>query len=155
MIFLLIKNGVVVNSVVADQTFADSIKSQYDFVIQTANKPGDPSVGYLYNGSTFSAPPVVITDDQRIGQKGADIEFGRKIFIEFTVANDKRNLSSDQIATITKLFSEIQGYLLAGQLDAVLKYLPLITVDGVLFTNQIIADLTQKITTYKSGVIIK
>lgn len=56
MVFCLIKDGVVVNAIVADQSFVDLIKSQYDFVIQTDDLDPQPGVNWLYDGEEFSPP---------------------------------------------------------------------------------------------------
>jgi hypothetical protein len=51
----LISDGKVVNVIIADQAFADSISDQYDHVVDVTNLNVGP--GYLYDGTNFSAPP--------------------------------------------------------------------------------------------------
>lgn len=53
MEFALIKDSKVVNVIVADQAFADSIAHEWDAVV-----PADGmGIGWTYDGTTF-APPV-------------------------------------------------------------------------------------------------
>lgn len=56
MIYALVKNGLVVNTIVADPDFISHIKDQYDHCIQVSDDPGNPSIGWSYDGSSFSPP---------------------------------------------------------------------------------------------------
>lgn len=56
MIYALIKNGVVINCIVADETFAAHIRPQYDFVIRVDELDPQPGIGWLYDGDEFTAP---------------------------------------------------------------------------------------------------
>jgi hypothetical protein len=59
MYYLIIDNGVVVNIIVADSTFAAAITPQHQYVVATANTPGSPGIGWTYDGTNF-APPVIV-----------------------------------------------------------------------------------------------
>lgn len=54
MEFALIKDGKVVNVIVADQAFADSIAHEWDAVVASTGA----GIGWTYDGTTFH-PPVV------------------------------------------------------------------------------------------------
>lgn len=56
MIFALIKDGVVQNTIVADQAFVDEHMKGYDAAIEIQDKPGSPGIGWIYDGKEFSAP---------------------------------------------------------------------------------------------------
>lgn len=58
MVFACVKNGIVENTIVADQNFADSIAAQYDFVIRVDNLNPQPGIGWTYIDGEFS-PPVL------------------------------------------------------------------------------------------------
>jgi hypothetical protein len=57
-IFALIKNGVVENTIVADEVFAAAIAAQYDFVIRVDELDPRPGIGWLYDGENFSQPVI-------------------------------------------------------------------------------------------------
>ena len=60
MRYALIKNGIVENVIMADETFANSISVQWDHVIQTDGaSPGD-----IYADGQFSKPVITYTDDE-------------------------------------------------------------------------------------------
>lgn len=56
----LIKNGIIINTIVSNDSFLDLIRSDYDFIINTALYSPCPSCGWLYDSSldTFSAPII-------------------------------------------------------------------------------------------------
>lgn len=55
-IFALIKNGVVVNTIVADDDFIDQIEDQYDHCVDTSDMIQRPPIGWSYDGSNFTPP---------------------------------------------------------------------------------------------------
>lgn len=57
MIFALIKNGVVENTIVADASFILSIQNNWDFCI-CIDEMGEamPSIGWSFDGVVFTAP---------------------------------------------------------------------------------------------------
>lgn len=56
MFYALVEDGVVVNVIVADANFIANIQSQYDACIEITNNPGDPGMGWTYDGTNFAAP---------------------------------------------------------------------------------------------------
>lgn len=56
MIFALIKNGMVVNTIVADDEFISHIQDQYDHCVEITLNPGNPSIGWTYDGDDFAPP---------------------------------------------------------------------------------------------------
>lgn len=60
MIFALIKNGVVQNVIVADQTFIDNKVSGYDHKIRIDNLDPIPGIEWEYDGSVFTNPNAVV-----------------------------------------------------------------------------------------------
>lgn len=51
-IFALIQGSTVVNSIVADDDFVDSIKDNYTAVVETTNIEPRPGTGSAYNAET-------------------------------------------------------------------------------------------------------
>ena len=56
MYWALIKNGIVINTIVADAKFIDLIKDQYDFCLELEHQPGGPGIGWNYDGQNFTPP---------------------------------------------------------------------------------------------------
>jgi len=54
--YALIKDGLVVNVIVADEGFLPLIASDYDAIIQVSLEPGSPCIGWSYNGRKFAPP---------------------------------------------------------------------------------------------------
>jgi len=55
--YALIKDGLVVNVIVAEEGFLPLIQDQYDAIIKIDLKPGSPGMGWQYSKKKFS-PPV-------------------------------------------------------------------------------------------------
>lgn len=145
MRFLLIKDGVVQNEIIADAEFVDAYYSDY-VAVESNGEPGSPGVGWKHDGKSFSPPdPVDKTDQDLIREKEDDLSFGKILVIEIAIMNDKRKLSTDDRAMFAKLFGEVQGFLLSGEFEAALKYMTLIPTDKVVMTQEIIDDLRAKI----------
>lgn len=60
MIFVLIKKGIVVNTILADQDFIDKISKDYDLILPFNKGDRYPSIGYSTNdgGQTFNSTIV-------------------------------------------------------------------------------------------------
>jgi hypothetical protein len=56
MVYALVKAGVVVNTILADATFAASLTG-YDYVVRVDTLDPQPSIGWLYDGTTFTPQP--------------------------------------------------------------------------------------------------
>lgn len=54
MIYALIKNGIVVNVIVADPNFISLIQSKWDYCVRIDNLNPCPRIGDLYDGSQFA-----------------------------------------------------------------------------------------------------
>jgi hypothetical protein len=61
--FAVIENGVVTNVIIADtQEIAEAVTGLTS--IEVEQVPGAPGIGWLYDGSEFSAPPVEETPSE-------------------------------------------------------------------------------------------
>lgn len=58
MIYALIKDGVVVNTILADKAFVDAHYPGFT-AVEIQNVVGGPGVGHKYDGSKFSPPDAV------------------------------------------------------------------------------------------------
>jgi len=56
MVYALINNGVVVNTIVADEAFIASIQANYDNCIRVDELEVKPSIGWTYADEVFSNP---------------------------------------------------------------------------------------------------
>jgi len=56
MIYAIIKNGLVVNTIIADESFAAAIKNEYDFVIRVDQLDPQPGLTWTYVDGIFTAP---------------------------------------------------------------------------------------------------
>lgn len=56
MIFALIKNGIIMNCIVADQGFIDLISSQWDYCIRIDEIDPRPGINWTYDGENFNPP---------------------------------------------------------------------------------------------------
>lgn len=151
MIFALINNGVVVNTIVADQTFANLISNQYQYIIQITNEPGQPSIGWLYDGVHFSPTPNPGSPPDPIAQALAAAQFGQALMAQFSIVNNQRGLSvSDRVQLASELAS-VQSILLCGDLASAIAILQATTPDGVLLTQDILNDFIAQIQAYQAG----
>ena len=57
MIWAIIENGIVVNTIVADQKF---IKKNFPEAIEITDS--EIGINWLYDGTVFTAPPVIIEE---------------------------------------------------------------------------------------------
>ena len=57
----LIKNGFVVNTILADEEFIKLISNEYDYIVDIDNANPYPSIGWLFNPTdgSFETPPVI------------------------------------------------------------------------------------------------
>jgi len=58
MNYALINNNLVENVADADQAWADSVASDWQYVVDITNTNPQPGIGWSYNGSTFNAPVI-------------------------------------------------------------------------------------------------
>lgn len=56
MIFAVIKNGVVINTIVADQAFVDSVSSDYGACVRIDQLDPVPGMGWTYVDGVFAPP---------------------------------------------------------------------------------------------------
>jgi hypothetical protein len=56
MIYALINNNVVVNTIVADEAFVQSIEEQYQYVVRIDQLVPKPGIDWSYDGANFTAP---------------------------------------------------------------------------------------------------
>lgn len=145
MIYLLIKNGVVVNRIEADESFIPNIKADYDHILEDQI---NADIGYSYDGKYFTAPlPKAETIEEKIASKKADMQFGDDLMVEFAVSSDDRNLTDDQRIALAEKLNTVQGLLQIGSLNAAAKALNDIPNDEVL--PQVLVDaFVLKLNTY-------
>lgn len=56
MIYALIKNGSVENSIVAEPEFLPLIEANFDAIVDITEMSPQPALGWLYDGETFTDP---------------------------------------------------------------------------------------------------
>lgn len=67
MIYALIKDGVVVNSIVSGEDFNLVIANDYDAIVNIDELEVKPDIGWEYDGETFAAPVV---EEPPVGGEG-------------------------------------------------------------------------------------
>jgi hypothetical protein len=151
MPWALIKAGVVVNTILADESHLALIPDQWDSYVEVGLEPGDPAVGWKHNGKKFSKPdPVVVVVDLK-EQKKKDIEFASDLLIEFSIFNEERKLSDDEKLLLAKELAPIKTLFYEGDLVAASSLLQKTPVIAKLLTEEIVNDLVEKISAYLSG----
>ena len=150
MIFALVKDGVVVNVIVAEQDFADAIAPNYDAVVEVDYEdPKAPSIDWKYVEKEFSPPdPKEKTDEDIVDDKQQDIKFGTSLMAEISVYNDKRGLKDDQKLVFIKILSPFQGLLFTGDLKAFLSQILTVPKDKAIFTVEFCDFINAKIIKY-------
>jgi len=147
--YALIKNGVVVNVIVADANFIALIQSQYDSCVVITNNPGDPGIGWTYDGTNFAppTPPAPLP----LNKQYTPMQFGQMLIDEFTAANTSRGLTSEQLFALASALGPFYILLQCGSLQAFLDNSSTIPVDGVVITSGIIAQFQGACSAYLSG----
>lgn len=74
MIWALIKNGKVENTIIADQDFIDRISSQWDQCIRIDEMERMPGVGWDHDGSSFVFPIQTLTLESEVSTGGSATE---------------------------------------------------------------------------------
>jgi hypothetical protein len=66
--YVVIKNGIVDNVIVADtKEIAEMVTGLS--CIEIYNEPGDPGIGWLYDGTNFTAPVIEIPEEETITEE--------------------------------------------------------------------------------------
>lgn len=149
--WLLSKNGVIVNKIIADQAFIDSIKSQYTRIVEVFNIPGEAGPGYLDDGNLLTPPSNIPTDAQVIDTKQGYIAFGNKLLAQISLYNDQRNLTDAQRFTFAKNFQPYQAMLQNGDLKAFVTQVAIAPKDGVIVTQAIIDYVVNLVNQFLAG----
>jgi hypothetical protein len=73
--FALIRGGSVINHIVADDSYIDYVKSQYDEIVETTDIAAKPSVGDYYVDEEFVQSKInVIYGEEVLEEITADSE---------------------------------------------------------------------------------
>lgn len=149
MFYALVKNGVVVNTIVADADFIALIQSQYDHCVQITNEPGSPSMGWTYDGTSFSppTPPTPLPLNQQYTQA----QYGQMLIAEFTAGNAQRGLTSAELFSLASNLGPYYILLQTGSLQTFLDEIGNIPVDGTVITSTTVATFQGAIEAYLGG----
>ena len=74
MIWALIKNGKVENTIIADQNFIDQIAADWDLCVPVDELEPQPGIGWDHNGSNFVSPIVEMTFESEASAGGSAVE---------------------------------------------------------------------------------
>ena len=74
MIYALIKDGMVQNTIIADQDFIDSISSDWDHCVRVDEMDPQPGIDCMYDGSEFSWPVIEATLESEESAGGNAVE---------------------------------------------------------------------------------
>lgn len=96
----LVKNGTVMNLIVADDSFIASIANQYDYTVEYTNQ--QIAIGYIYNPTSGAFTPPTPTAAEikadQISSATTDMEYGMSVLTQFRIYIS--GLSTTQILTI-------------------------------------------------------
>lgn len=65
-IYALINNGIIENTIKADQDFINYINNDYQSIIEITNTNPIPSIGWEFDGINFINPENIETVDQNV-----------------------------------------------------------------------------------------
>lgn len=70
MIYAQVKNGIVANVIVLDETTDSSpFKKGFDSIVRVDTLPDRPAIGWAYDGAVFIAPPPAPVDPAVLAKK--------------------------------------------------------------------------------------
>lgn len=91
--YALIKSGVVVNCIVADESFVATIQSDYDLVIDLSSQTSPVSPGASYDSTTGLFIEPMISTDNTIYQSTDVVTGSATTFSPFNLSNDSEGLT--------------------------------------------------------------
>jgi hypothetical protein len=150
MIYAQIKNGIVVNNIVLNDTSLLSLFGQgFDCnPIEIDNLNPVPQIGWTYNGTNF-LPPVIPTPPAiPLNQQYTPTQYGQLLISEFTASNTQRGLTAAQIFSVAQNLTAFYILLQTGSLQTFLDEIDNIPVDGVVITTAIVAQFQAAIEAY-------
>lgn len=97
--FAIIQSNTVVNIVAGDQTFADFVATNHpDWTLVPLPDPVE--IGFTWDGSKFSPPPVVDPQVAAIGQSAVQV-------IALLKSIDTKDLSPEDLAKLNEISTEL------------------------------------------------
>jgi hypothetical protein len=103
--YALVENGVCTNVVIAD---AQWVSEQTGTWIDISGNPG-VGIGWSWDGSTWTAPAVVVPAPSSDELKAAALELANRIALQETVATKIETLPDTDKATLAYLYDEWSG----------------------------------------------
>jgi hypothetical protein len=151
MIYAQIKDGVVLNTIVLEDTSLESVFSAgFDYFISIDAVNPKPSIGWGYDGSAFSpiVPPVITTQSKYESIVEKAIAGFNNIMIEYAASNIILGITqAGKTKLIADTLADIQRYGMSGSLYQVIAGLQSITLTSDMdpyLNSSVIADLIQK-----------
>jgi hypothetical protein len=86
--YALIKNSIVMNCIVADDSFIPVIKSEYDFIVDLSSYTSPVSPGAAYDSTTGTFVEPMVSADNTIYQSTDVVTGNATTFAPFNLSND-------------------------------------------------------------------
>lgn len=148
MIYAQIKDHVVCNCIVIEDLESPELFSTgYDYFVRIDNLNPRPSIGWSYDGQSFS--PISYAATQFAKSKIIDaMIFGQSIILEVSAENMLSKLTTPQVLTMLSKFANIKAMLETGSLYTALAAIQTIKPDPVLMPQSRIDKYANKIKSY-------
>ena len=108
--FILTKNGQVVNMVIAEQPFIDTISSNYDLVVDASEHPG-VSIGWTWSTETgFKSPTVPVIETAELPKKITQLAFISRFTDAEAIALDLASIGATvEAASIRRYMQKVNA----------------------------------------------
>jgi len=151
MNYAQIANGSIQNIIVLDdESLLDHFVQGFDYLLPLDGLDPSPQIGWLYDGSNFSAP-VIVPVPIPLNTQILPAAFGIQLMQMLANFNVKRGLSSAQRLQLAQALGPFAVMIQSGDLQGFVDVSSGIPVDGELVTQEIIDGFDNAITSYLAG----
>jgi hypothetical protein len=152
MNYAQIANGSIQNVIVLeDDSLLDHFTQGFDFLIPLDELDPTPQIGWLYDGTNFTAPAPVVPPIVPLNTQVTAVEFGIKLMQMLAVYNVERGLTSAQRLQLAQALGPFAVMIQSGDLQGFVDVSVGIPVDGTLVTQELIDGFDNAITSYLAG----
>lgn len=152
MIYAQIANGLIQNIIVLeDESLIEHFTEGFDYLIPLDGIDPAPHIGWAYDGSEFSAPPIGVPVEIPLSSQILPAAFGGQLMQMLALYNVKRGLTSVQRLQLAQALAPFAVMIQSGDLQGFVDVSGEITVDGELVTQELIDGFNNAITSYLAG----
>jgi hypothetical protein len=152
MNYAQIANGSVQNVIVLeDDSLIDHFTQGFDYLIPLDGLDPMPQIGWLYDGTNFSAPAPMVPPVIPLNTQILPAAFGIQLMQMLATYNVARGLTSAQRLQLAQALGPYAVMIQSGDLQGFVDVSNTITVDGTIVTQVIIDAFDNAITSYLAG----